>query len=225
VGCGDGKITAEIAAQLPQGSVTGVDVSPEMIAFAQTHHPAGTIPNLHFQVMDARSLKAPKPLDLIFSNAALHWVDDQEAFLRSAAYALKTSGRLVVSCGGKGNAHDVFLVMRPILRRERWRDFFRDMTMPYFFYPLGNYQTWLARANFKIQRLELFPQFTVYEGAAAFANWLRITWLPYVQRVPEAWREEFILAVTQRFIEKHPLDTAGRVQVRMMRLEIDAVKV
>jgi trans-aconitate methyltransferase len=37
VGCGDGKITAEIADRLPEGSVLGVDPSTDMIAFAREH--------------------------------------------------------------------------------------------------------------------------------------------------------------------------------------------
>jgi hypothetical protein len=37
-------------------------------------------------------------------------------------------------------------------------------------------------------------------------------------------REEFIAAVTARYVVKHPPDTAGKVNVRMVRLEIDAVK-
>ncbi|HEY4416446.1 MAG TPA: class I SAM-dependent methyltransferase, partial [Verrucomicrobiae bacterium] len=43
VGCGDGKITAEIARALPRGSVIGTDVSPEMIAFARKKFPAREI--------------------------------------------------------------------------------------------------------------------------------------------------------------------------------------
>jgi trans-aconitate methyltransferase len=225
VGCGDGKITEEIAAQLPHGSVTGVDISPQMIDFARAHHPGGTTQNLHFQVMDARALQSSQPLDFVFSNAALHWVNDHEQFLRSAAAILKDGGRLVLSCGGKGNAHDVFLAMRPILRRQRWREFFRNLKMPYFFYPLANYQTWLARANFQVQRLEIVPIDTAYEGTTGFASWLRTTWLPYVQRVPAALRDEFIEAVIRSFVEKHPLDAAGNVHVRMVRLEIEAVKI
>ena len=37
-------------------------------------------------------------------------------------------------------------------------------------------------------------------------------------------REEFIAAVTQRYLAKHPADAEGKVHVRMVRLEIDAVK-
>ena len=65
--------------------------------------------------------------DVVFSNAALHWVDDHQAFLRGAASALRPGGRLIVSCGGKGNAHDVFLALRPEMRLKRWREFFRKM--------------------------------------------------------------------------------------------------
>jgi trans-aconitate 2-methyltransferase len=36
VGCGDGKITAAIAARVPRGSVLGVDPSRDMIAFASS---------------------------------------------------------------------------------------------------------------------------------------------------------------------------------------------
>src|SRR6266702_8565508 len=39
VGCGDGKVTAEIARAVPRGQVLGADSSPEMIAFAQKTFP------------------------------------------------------------------------------------------------------------------------------------------------------------------------------------------
>jgi len=38
-------------------------------------------------------------------------------------------------------------------------------------------------------------------------------------------REEFIAAVTQRYVVKHPPDADGNVHVRMVRLEIDATRV
>jgi len=54
---------------------------------------------------------------------------------------------------------------------------------------------------------------------------LRTTWIPYAQRVPENLREEFIAAVTERYVAKHPPDAEKKVHVKMVRLEIDAVKV
>ena len=225
VGCGDGKVTAEIARAVPRGLVLGTDASAEMITFAQKTFPAGKNPGLKFQVCDARRLGTlAMPFDVVFSNAALHWVDDHEAILHGVAAVLKPGGRLVVSCGGKGNAHDVFLALRPEMRLKRWREFFRQMPMPYFFYSPGDYEQWLPKAGFKIQRLELAPKDATYDGEAGFATWLRTTWLPFVQRVPDNLREEFIAAVTQRYLARHPADAAGKVHVRMVRLEIAAVK-
>jgi trans-aconitate methyltransferase len=224
VGCGDGKITEEIARALPHGTVVGVDASPEMIAYAQDTFPLGKHANLRFAVMDAREIAFMHQFDLVFSNAALHWVDDHEAILRGASSALKAGGKLVISCGGKGNAHDVFLALRPEMRLKRWREFFRKMPLPYFFYSPGEYEKWLPQHGFKVNSVKLTPKDAGYPGETGLAMWLRTTWLPFVQRVPEEQREAFIHAVAKRYVAKHPPDESGQVHVRMVRLEIDAVK-
>ena len=230
VGCGDGKITAEIARAVPRGFVTGTDVSSEMITFAKKSFPRKDHPNLVFLVCDARKVSQklfspPRPVDLVFSNAALHWVDDHEQFLDAAASVLNPGGRLVVSCGGKGNAHDVFLALRPELRLQHWRAFFRGMPSPYFFHSPTEYEKWLPKHGFKVNTIKLTPRDANYQGSEGFATWLRTTWIPYVQRVPEALREEFIAAVTRRYVAKHPPDAEHQIQVRMVRLEIDAIKI
>lgn len=224
VGCGDGKVTAEIAQHLPNGTATGIDASPQMVEFSRKTFPPGKFQNLRFRVMDARKIKFERQFDLLFSNAALHWVDDHERILRGAASVLKSGGRLIVSCGGKGNAHDVYVALRPEMRLKRWREFFRKMPTPYFFYSPGDYEKWLPKFNFEINSLKLVPKDATYDGANGFAAWLRTTWIPYVQRVPENLREEFIAAVTQRYVAKHSPDAEGKVHVKMVRLEIDAVK-
>jgi trans-aconitate methyltransferase len=145
--------------------------------------------------------------------------------LRGATSVLKPGGRLVVSCGGRRNAHDVFVAMCPVMRDKRWREFFRKMPAPYFFYAPEDYEKWLPKFGFKINALKLAPKDATYAGAEGFATWLRTTWIPYVQRVPENVREEFIVAVTARYVAKHPPDADGKVHVQMVRLEIDAVKI
>ena len=244
VGCGDGKITAELAHAVPRGAVVGMDASAEMISFARKTFPPAKISNLKFQVCDAREINLvgrvtpcapavskPRPtfdaakFHLVFSNAALHWVDDHEAILHGTASVLKSGGRLLISCGGKGNAHDVFLAIRPVMRLKRWREFFRKMPLPYFFYAPSDYEKWLPKSGFKINAVKLAPKDAAYDGAEGFATWLRTTWLPFTQRVPENLRAEFIVAVTQRYLAKHPPDANNQIHVRMVRLEIDAVKI
>ena len=225
VGCGDGKVSAEIAQAVPRGSVVGVDASPQMIKFARATFPPGKVPNLKFQTMDARKIRLERQFDLVFSNAALHWVDDHRAFLRGVAAGLRSGGRLVVSCGGRGNAQDVFVALRPEMRLKRWREFFRRIPKPYFFFSPADYERWLPKFGFKTLGVRLVPKDAVYAGRGNFAAWLRTTWLPYVQRVPENLRADFIAAVADRYLARHPPDDIGRVRVRMVRLEIDAEKV
>lgn len=226
VGCGDGKVSAELARAVPGGRVLGVDASSEMIAFARQTFPAAAAPNLEFQICDARKLEPlAGEFDVVFSNAALHWVDDHEAVLRGAAARLRTGGRLVVSCGGKGNAHDVFLALRPEMRLARWREFFRNLPTPYFFYSPADYRKWLPKFGFRPHAVNLTPKDAHFAGSESFAAWIRTTWLPYVQRVPADRREDFIAAATRRYLAKYPPDAAGQVRVRMVLLEIDAEKI
>ncbi|MBU6409854.1 MAG: methyltransferase domain-containing protein [Verrucomicrobia bacterium] len=221
-GCGDGKVTAEIAQAVPRGGVTGIDASPEMIAFAKKTFSPRRFPNLRFQLMDARRIRFRRSFDVVFSNAALHWVDDHPAFLRGAASVLKDGGRLMVSCGGRGNAQDVFDALRPEMRLKRRRPFFRGMPMPYFFHAPGDYEKWLPATGFKTFKVRLAPRDAIYGDADAFKAWLRTTWLPYVQRVPEESREEFIAAITKSYLAKHPPGARGDIHVRMVRLEMEA---
>jgi trans-aconitate methyltransferase len=224
VGCGDGRVTAEIACVLKSGGITGIDSSRQMIEFACKTFPRAKHPNLDFQVMDARCIGLERKFDVVFSSSVLHWVDDHPAFLRGAASVLRPGGRLLVSCGGKGNAQDVFLALRPELRHKRWSKFFRKLEKPYFFHAPGDYQKWLPKFGFVSRHIGLAPKDAVYEGPDKFVAWFRTTWLPYTQRVPEALRESFVAAVTARYIAKHPPDAENKIHVRMVRLEIDAVK-
>ena len=68
VGCGQGQVTAAIAARLPRGRVVGVDPSHDMIAFADAHFVA---PNLHFDVGDARTLRFAAGAASAFSPSTL----------------------------------------------------------------------------------------------------------------------------------------------------------
>ena len=54
IGCGDGKVTAEIAAHVPDGKVVGIDSSSGMIDLARATFPANNSPNLSFFQMDAQ---------------------------------------------------------------------------------------------------------------------------------------------------------------------------
>ncbi len=126
VGCGDGKITADFAHSLPKSKIVGVDASAEMIAYARKKYPASQYLNLTFNCVDARSLEFTSEFDLLFSNATLHWVDNHQGFLEGAKQALNDNGRLIISCGGKGNAAEVLATFAELTATNTWKPYFAD---------------------------------------------------------------------------------------------------
>ncbi|HYB59793.1 MAG TPA: class I SAM-dependent methyltransferase [Candidatus Acidoferrales bacterium] len=104
IGCGDGKVTAELAALLPNGSVLGIDNSDTMIDFAHRRFPPVFFPNLQFRWGEAMHLTYYREFDLITSFVSLHWIHNHLAVLAGIKRALKPGGRIVLQFGGKGNA-------------------------------------------------------------------------------------------------------------------------
>lgn len=224
LGCGDGKVTAELASHVPKGSVTGIDQSAVMIALAQTRFPPNLFANLCFQHMDARLLTFRHQFDRVFSNATLHWVDDHQAVLKGLQLGLKPQGRLLLQMGGKGNAVGIIEAVQTVLQHPQWSQYFQDFVFPYYFYSPDDYQQWLPAAGLKPIRLELIPKDMIHDNPAGLAGWIRTTWFPYVQRVPEDRAEAFISAVVDQYLQKHPVTEDRKTHVAMVRLEVEAYK-
>lgn len=224
LGCGDGKITAALAQAVPRGRAVGIDSSEEMIRYAQAHYRASDHQNLVFRLLDVRDLDYIDEFDLVFSNAALHWVRDHRVILAGAYRALHKGGRLALSFGGKGNAADVLEVGFALGRKPEWLEFFEGFENPYSFYGPEEYRPWLDQAGFITQRVELIPKDMVHRGLEGLASWIRTTWMPISSRVPEPKREEFIRGFATAYAESFPADAQDNVHVQMVRLEVEARK-
>lgn len=131
IGCGNGKVTAEIAARVPQGSVLGVDSSRDMIAFASSHFDPTVWSNLGFEVADARRLPFREEFDLIVSFNALHWLPEQEQALRSIHSAMKPRGAAQLRLVPKGERKSLEDVIEETCRSPRWRQYFTEFKDPY----------------------------------------------------------------------------------------------
>lgn len=222
MGCGDGQITALIAQRVPGGSVIGIDSSADMVELAQKNFPPESHPNLSFQVKDARKLDFTREFDIVFSNATLHWVIDHAPVLEGIKRSLKPSGNILLQMGGKDSAAELVKILASMTREEQWARYFEQFTFPYGFYSPEEYLPWLDAAGFKTKRLELIPKDMTHQGEEGLASWIRTTWLPYTQRVPESSREEFIKEIIERYTRDCPPDGDGVIHVPMIRLEMEA---
>lgn len=91
LGCGPGNVTELLANRWPDAQVTGVDSSQKMLDHACTEHP-----DFNWQSADVGEWTANKPVDLLFSNAALHWLPDHQDLFPRLLSQLKPGGILAV---------------------------------------------------------------------------------------------------------------------------------
>ncbi|MCI5157686.1 MAG: methyltransferase domain-containing protein [Candidatus Electrothrix sp. AUS1_2] len=222
IGCGDGRITAELADLLPEGEVLGIDSSADMLDLAREKFSWSTHPNLSFQQRDARDLTSEAEFDVIFSSAALHWVSDHRPVLTVISRALKLGGRVLLQMAGKGNAASLIAILDELICSEKWRQYFTDFTFPYGFYGPELYTVWLKEAGLHPVRVELIRKDMSYPDRAGLEGWIRTTWLPYTERIPVERREAFVAELIDRYLEKYPVDKEGRIHVGTVRLEVEA---
>jgi len=225
VGCGDGKVTAELARIVQGGSVIGVDNSEAMIKLATERYPSSQYPNLIFRLMDAGSLTFDNRFDVAFSNAVLHWVKDHKPVLDGLYRSLRSGGRILLQMGGKGNASEILSILKQIQAYSEWKPYFENFVFPYAFYGAEEYTKLLLERGFNVLRVELVPKDMEHNGRRGLEGWIRTTWLPYTQRIPIEKREKFIATISAKYMENMPVDPNGIVHVAMVRLEVEAEKV
>jgi trans-aconitate 2-methyltransferase len=98
-GCGDGKITAEVAHFLSHGEIVGVDISTPMITFARRCFPHAYYPNLTFEKSDDLEFNRPfsgKKYDVIYSLCVFHLVANPIQILKNLRECLTDNGKLLL---------------------------------------------------------------------------------------------------------------------------------
>ncbi len=196
VGCGDGKVTAEIAARLPHGSVLGVDPSHDMIAFAARTHRA---PNLAFELGDARTLPYRDAFDLVVSFNALHWVHEQQQALRAIHTALHPGGRAFLQMVPQTSRTALEDVIEETCRVPRWATVFPDHRPPYLHWTPEAYRTLAQEAGFRVERVDVVPGSWDFGSRDAFERFAHATFVGWIGGLSTADQQRFIADVLDRW--------------------------
>jgi trans-aconitate 2-methyltransferase len=219
IGCGDGRITDEIARRLPSGSVVGIDSSEAMIRLASKSF---VRENLSFIAMGATDIHLNRMFDIAFSSATLHWIADHQAVLSGLRKHLNRDARILFQMGGRGNAAEMIRVVDQMTASGKWAGYFEGFDFPYHFYDIGDYEKWLPAAGYAAQRIELISKDMVHRNADELKGWLRTTWFPYTDRLPGDQRELFLAELAGGYLKMNPVDSKGQTHVKMVRLEVEA---
>jgi trans-aconitate methyltransferase len=192
LGCGDGTLTRRLAKLVPRGSVLGVDSAPEMLEAAQ----AKCLANMQVVLRDIDALDFADAFDVVFSNAALHWVHDHPAVLRSVHRALRRGGIFRAQFGGEGNCPTLLACVRGRMAVSPFAEAFAGFRWPWFFPTLAGYERLLSASPFAERRAWLETKEQRFPSAEAIAGWIDNPYLiPFVQALPASLRKAFRDAV------------------------------
>ena len=180
LGCGDGQLTERLIAT--GASVTGVDLSPEMLAAARSR-------GIDAHEGSAESLPfADRSFDAVFSNAVLHWVRNQDTMMGEVRRVLKPGGRFVAEMAGHGNLAAVRVAFMTVLARHGHCD--GEEGVNCYSTPKA-YQQRLERNGFHVERIALIPRPTPLPESG-MEGWLRTFRRGVLAEVPEALRETIV---------------------------------
>jgi trans-aconitate 2-methyltransferase len=122
MGCGEGTMTATLAERWPGARVTGVDSSPEMLAAAATSAVPGRV---EFAEGDVLEWTPDGPVDVVLSNAVLHWLPGHDRLLTRWAGWLRPGGWLAVQVPGNFRA-PTHALLADLCRSPRWSSLLAD---------------------------------------------------------------------------------------------------
>ena len=174
LGCGTGELAAAIAAS--GARVLALDSDPAMVAAARRRLGEDRV-----LLADGHAFTLAEPVDAVFSNAALHWMDAPAEVIARVRAALRPGGRFVAELGGAGNIAAILDALGAALAEAG----LPEPACPWFFPTLGEYASLLEAAGFRVARMEHFLRPTPLEGGPdGLADWMAMFGGALVQGVP-----------------------------------------
>lgn len=219
LGCGPGTITRLLAEQWPGARVTGVDSSADMLAKARQE-----APGIALQQADIAHWSPPAPADLLFSNAALHWLDDHGTLLPRLASHLHAGGVLAIQVPSNADSASHILIEEAAntgpwrARLARIRPVYRSIETPDAYYRM------LAPLTAQLDIWET-TYLHVLAGDNPVVEWTKGTALrPYLDALEEPERGAFLADYGARIATAYPKQPDGRTLLAFRRLFIIARK-
>lgn len=176
IGCGDGKISRQIAERVPRGEVIGIDGSPSMVEQAKKDHPF--VPNLTFLKAKAEDPFLMRKFDFIVSFSALHWVEDHAKVLKNVKFALKEQGKIFFLMLAKADGR-----VAEVFKRDPWRFLSQNWKKKSSAISEEYYHRLLNQYGFHEDRVETERTVFSFKNLEELKNFF-MNWVPYVTELP-----------------------------------------
>jgi trans-aconitate 2-methyltransferase len=216
LGAGAGNVTRLIKERWPAAQVTGVDDSSTMLAKA-----AATAPAIAWEQADLATWRAPRPADLIYSNAALHWLTGHERLFPALLGGLAPGGVLAVQMPRNFGAPSHTLISEAA-RGGPWRATLEPLLRPAPVAEPAVYYDLLAPL---VSSLDIWETeyLQILEGPDPVKEWTKGTWLrPLLDALGEPDRSRFEARYAELLRRAYPPRPDGHTLFPFRRLFIVA---
>jgi trans-aconitate 2-methyltransferase len=206
LGCGPGNSTAVLRARWPEARLLGVDSSAEMLRAARTSGVAA-----EWAEGNIESWVPEAPPDVVFSNAAFHWVPDHLGVMARLVGRLGPRGAIAVQVPAN-DADESHAALRAVVDRPAWRARLASVSRGEEVPPPAAYYDRLAPLT---ERVDLWDTEYVHvlDGPADVVEWTRSTmlrpWLAALGDGPDA--DRFLAEYAEEVARRYPTRPDGRV--------------
>lgn len=220
LGCGDGVLTKQISTLVPHGEVLGIDASTNMIETAKQL----ANENLTFTHMDINEMNFKNQFDIIYSNAALHWVTNHSNLLQRSYDALKSQGTILWNFGGDGNCANFIHVIRKKITQEQYAPYFKAFSWPWFMPSKPQYEGLIASIGFNQYTITEVNNDRYFPNADAIIRWIdQPSLVPFIKNVPDKKKEQFRKDVIDEMLER-TRQSDGTYFETFRRIQVSAIK-
>lgn len=211
LGCGAGNVTTILRQRFPEADVLGVDGSAEMLGKAR-----GSAPGCRFEQGDFSTWQPDAAPDLIYSNAALHWVTDHETLFPRLVSLLAPNGVLAVQMPAM---HDAPLraLQNEVAAHGPWAEILRGTDFARSILTAGEYYDLLRPL---VTHLDLWETtyLHVLQGEDAAVEWAAGSSLrPYLEKLPPDLRAAYRAAYAEAMRPHYPRRADGKTLLPFRR--------
>ncbi len=214
IGCGPGNSTKILRELFPKASILGIDSSPHMIERAKKDHP-----DLDFCVCDALSLD--RSVDLIYSNACLHWIPNHQTFLPALMRKLNDGGMLAVQMP-YNNEEPLYRMINEMTADPRWGFDSAKIEHNTTLSPDEYYEILSGCSSFDIWETKYYHSMPDHQ---ALVEWVKSAKLrPYLDILHEDDRQLFEAELVAGARKAYPVMPDGNIVFGFRRLFFTAAK-
>ena len=214
LGCGTGNVTSMLSHRWNSAIVTGLDSSEKMLEVARKEHPS-----LEWAQGEIDAFNPSSKANLIFSNAALHWLDDHEILFPKLLAQLRAGGVLAVQMPNNFSAPS-HQTLYELAQSDRWLDTLGSLVRPA---PVHNIEWYYDLLSPITEQLNIWETtyFQVLKGKNAVLEWTRSTALrPFLQALEGSDINEFEQEYANLLIDAYPQREDGATLYPFSRLFI-----